>query len=433
MSRARFCAALLLALLTIPAAAQDFGSQWTLPCGQQGPHNAESQVNRIANLMAAAKLIRVGFEISGPTFDPNRTEVILQECWTPGTFLAAADAAGARLMLVGFLHNNGAYNGNGYHQSPPLLNKQTVKNWWQSLIAYIQANHPGMLIVGANGKGIQYVALGNEFGYCPTCSAAKIVEDYFKVYDHVEPVWPSQWIKIEGGLGDGRTNVTAQQINSRNLWASVHCNGDSDKECRDRLKDCTDKFNNCVIDEDIVPGGGRYRYQLCKDNPKCRAYVPIHVRNSGNPPASTCCFKVHGCGSNDARNELAWEACGYEVNEGQLPFGFFARAMDFVGFGPPVGTVDNYAPFIADAKNAGTAVAGYDFYARPNTIEDGAPPPPPPPVDPPVDPPAGDEPIGYAKWISLQKGWDAWGDAPEHADKLQNRYRQWLSAVGLEP
>jgi len=359
--------AIAICLLAIPAAHAEkpiLGSLWTMPCGQPGSRNAESRANRIANLMAASKYVHVMFETSGPVFDPNRVEVVLQECWTPGEFLQAADDAGAILIVTGALHDNGAHNGNGYHQSVPLLDKVVIRSWWESLIAYVQANHPGFLAVGANVTGIWGASIANEFGYCPNHGCPEdLVHAYLEIFDHVEPVWPGNWIKLDGGIVE-KFNVSASAVSSRQLIPSLHCNGETIPDCRGRLEALVAKYGKAMIDEDVQVdkedgnNDAVNRYRVCSETPGCAGYFTFYARDSGAPPQPYCCWAAHGCAAGSQRWNVGVEGCFHVMNDGTAE------------------TVDNYSIFNAAACEAGTCNPTWDFDALPNTLPDTDPPPP---------------------------------------------------------
>jgi len=385
----------LLAALALPASAAkpDFGAQWTGPCGQVGEHQAQSQDHRWRNMMAASNLIHVGFEISGPQFDPDRREVILQECWTPGTFLDSADFYGARLFVTGLIHDSGDHDGYNYHEARqcnggPLLDKNVIRSWWASFRAYVQANHPGMEIVGGNGKGIQYAATANEGAYFGQCERpSDFVDIYLGIVDHVKPVLHPSW-KVIDGMVTG--HASRQQMNSRGIGAYLHCNQMTNSECRNSAEDIVQEYGNVWITEDNPPqtdhNHAPERYGICASTPGCKMYITFWSRNSGNPPESTCCWKVGGCNNQTARVVTAVEGCGYVFNDGNG--GMFRRAArrlrwTFTPGRAPVGSFPNYRKYNETGCIAGTCDPNWDFDLLSNYIESDEPPPPPPPPPPP--------------------------------------------------
>jgi len=384
---------ILFSLTALPVGATaDFGSLWSLACPREGAPAIEWQ-NRIDNQMAASQVTRVLFEVKPNSngewkFDPRESNVLQEWCWDNGTLLQAADDNGAVLAVVfGAEDWQGHPNGYNYHCArnasackPPSLNKQ---NWWtyvDSFVRYLEDNHPGMRVIGVNGKGVKYVSFLNEGWYWGRAERPEDFLDwYVDMLDHVRDRLPGSWQLLDGGVAS-RAGAPKFTFTSRSMYPVFHCNHLTDNQCRAKIQEYVDLYGSVFIDEDVRPGGGS-RWYVCNQVPGCKGLFTMYERQSGNPPESTCCWNVGGCSSGDARNFVGVISCRGEMNDYGQEYGFwhraFRRARRIFGSQAPIGSYDNYQQYYRDGCNAGVCDQDWDFGALANTVEG-----PPPETDP---------------------------------------------------
>ncbi len=420
----------LLCALATPAAAQrliDLGTLWSLPIGSDGDPTGPEGDNRRRNLVRRADIWRAPIQITeSGNFDPNGGNVLLQEGWTYRTAIAAADDAGFRLLLNFLVHQQGTHDGTGYHNSQgdgrgPILDPDTVDRFVGQFMEWLDSTHPNIEVYGWQ--------LGNEtYGYCPhDCPpVSQRLSVYLAAWDRIRPRFPAGWKRVGGGVLV-ETDAPAHVATSRNMIASVHCNGAGNSACRELLRSAKTKYGKAMIDEDRHPSSDHshapQRVQIAIEE-GAEAYFTFSGRNSGNPPLGTCRWGVHPTGKAN-RNHVGVEGCEWAWQDTQ-GFSMFRRALRRIrsvfNESSHPGSYPNWQKLTQAAQIAGTFVPGQDL---PNRVG-GEP------------PPSGDVPPGMHQFcVFINLSFRARGLPHESPEDCKNDparraiYETWLQRLGL--